>query len=160
MLWILVRTGIMEDSVLTLYLSDTYFPVSIDIHLDTYFTVSIHYHSDLYFPMSQKQSLFFFYFFPKDRNSGCLQMVNIGFGQQYLRKKECGVYVKFFCNLQPNTPGVFHTDTRPNLAWRNGKLLGKPVNEAIYCSKNITASKIFNIFNFVCHEGHVCKHAV
>ena len=87
-------------------------------------------------------------------------MVNIGFGQQYSRKKEYGVYVKFLCNLQPITPGVFHADTRPDLAWRNGKLLGKPVNEAIYCSKNITPSKIFNIFNFVRHQGHACKHAV
>ena len=32
-------------------------------------------------------------------------MVNIGFGKQYLRKKECGDYVKFLCNLQPNTTG-------------------------------------------------------
>ena len=32
-------------------------------------------------------------------------MVNKGFGQQYSRKEEYGVYVKFLCNLQPNTPG-------------------------------------------------------
>ena len=86
--------------------------------------------TNTYFPVSQNQSRYF-YLFPKDRNSGCLQMVNIGFGQQYLRKNEYGVYVKFLCNLHPNTPGVFHTDIRPDLAWRNGKLLGKPVNEAI-----------------------------
>ena len=144
--------------------------MSIDNHSDSYFTLSIHYHSDpyiprilaiwtnTYFPVSQNQSRYF-YLFPKDRNSGCLQMVNIGFGQQYLRKKGCVVYVKFFCNLQPNTLGN-STDTWPDLAWHNGKLLGKPVNEAIYCSKNITASKIFNIFNFLRHEGHACKHAV
>ena len=106
---------------LTLYHSDTYFPVSIDYHSDTYFTVSIHYHLDLYIPRNighfnkyvfsrvSKSIALFLPVFPKDRNSGYLQMVNIGFGQQYLRKNEYGVDVKFLCNLQPNTPGVFHT---------------------------------------------------
>ena len=36
---------------LTLYHSDTYFPVSMDYHSDTYFTVSIHYHLDPYIPV-------------------------------------------------------------------------------------------------------------
>ena len=65
---------------LTLYHSDTYFPMSIDNHSDTYFTVSIHYHLDpvysrvsaiwtnMYFPVSQIQSQFF-YLFLKDRKA-------------------------------------------------------------------------------------------
>ena len=41
----------IENFLLTLYHSDTYFPVSIHYHSDTYFTLSIHYHLDPYIPV-------------------------------------------------------------------------------------------------------------